>query len=52
MGNFSKDCPVCKKNFTDIAEFMDHIKNDHKNIPPEKILGMGKEKTWSFKDDN
>ena len=52
MGNFSKDCPACKKNFTDLAEFMEHIKNNHKNIPSERIFGLGKEKTWSFRDDN
>ena len=52
MRSFSKDCPACKKNFIDLAEFTEHIKNIHKNIPSEKIFGMGKEKTWSFKDDN
>jgi uncharacterized C2H2 Zn-finger protein len=52
MENFSKDCPVCKKNFTDLVEFMDHIKKVHKNMPSNKIFGIGKEKTWSFKDDN
>jgi len=52
MENFSKDCPVCKKNFTDLVEFMDHIKKVHKNIPSNKIFDIRKEKTWSFKDDN
>ena len=52
MENFSKDCSVCKKNFTDLVEFVEHIKNIHKNIPSEKIFGVGKEKTWSFKNDN
>ena len=52
MGNFAKDCPVYKKNFIDLAKFMDHIKKVHKNIPSNKIFGIGKEKTWSFQDDN
>ena len=44
MGNFSKDCPMCKKNFADLVEFMDHIKKVHKNIPSNKIFGMGRRK--------
>ena len=52
MENFTKDCPICRKNFTDLVEFMDHMKNAHKNIPSEKIFSIGKEKMWSFKDDN
>ncbi len=48
MGSFDKDCPVCHKHFTSLLEYTNHIGKDHKDIPPEKILGMNKEEKWSF----
>jgi uncharacterized C2H2 Zn-finger protein len=52
MGNNSgaKKCPVCKKDFLDLKLFMEHIKKEHRNISPDKILEMGKETRWSFRN--
>ncbi|MDE1842048.1 MAG: hypothetical protein KGH95_00185 [Thaumarchaeota archaeon] len=48
MGGFSKDCPVCGKNFTSLLGYTNHIGVDHKDIPPDQILKMHKEDKWSF----
>lgn len=48
MGEFDKECPVCKKRFTSLIEYTTHLGKDHTNIPPDKILGMNKEEKWNF----
>ncbi len=48
MGGFTKDCPVCNKNFTSLLEYTNHIGIDHKDIPPDQILKMKKEQKWTF----
>ena len=48
MGKFEKICPLCKKQFSSLLEYTVHIGNEHKDIPPEKILDMNKEDKWSF----
>ncbi len=48
MGEFRKNCPVCKREFTSLLEYTAHIGNDHRDIPPDKILKMNKEEKWSF----
>lgn len=48
-GSFSKNCSVCNKKFTDLKRYMDHIKNNHKDISPEDLLKMGKEHKWKFR---
>lgn len=48
MAGFEKDCPVCKKKFTSLLEYTNHIGIDHKDIPPEQILKMNTEQKWTF----
>jgi hypothetical protein len=48
MAGFEKDCPVCKKKFTSLVEYTNHIGVDHKDIPPEQILKMNQEQKWTF----
>lgn len=49
MGNFLKNCPACSKEFTDLVEYMNHIKTEHKDVPPQELLDMGKEHKWNFR---
>ena len=44
MGGFEKSCPVCNQKFTSLLDYTTHIGTDHKNIPPDKIFELGKEK--------
>ena len=44
MGGFEKNCPVCDRKFSSLLDYTFHIGNDHKNIPTDKLLGLGKEK--------
>jgi uncharacterized C2H2 Zn-finger protein len=44
MGGFEKNCPVCNQKFSSLLDYTVHIGKDHKNIPPDKILELGKEK--------
>lgn len=46
----AKKCPVCKKDFLDLKQFMEHIKKEHRDISPDAILQMGKETRWSLRD--
>lgn len=48
MGGFEKDCPVCKKKFTSLLEYTNHIGIDHKDIAPDEILKTNTEHKWSF----
>ena len=50
MSDFSKKCPVCQNEFSSLAEFMTHIKKDHKDIAPSDILSTGKEHKWKFRE--
>ncbi len=50
MTDFSKNCPVCQKDFASLEEFMAHIKKDHKDIPPNDILSMGTEHKWKLRE--
>jgi len=45
----SKKCPVCKKYFLDLKQFMEHIQKEHRDISPDKILQMGRETRWSLR---
>jgi len=47
--SYAKKCPVCKKDFLDLKQFMEHIKKEHKDIPPDMILQIGKEARWSMR---
>jgi len=49
MNEFTKNCQVCKKDFSDLIKFMENIKKDHKEIRPDKIFEMGKEQKWSLR---
>ncbi|HXX05751.1 MAG TPA: hypothetical protein VEJ68_02905 [Candidatus Bathyarchaeia archaeon] len=48
MVEFTKDCPVCQKQFASLIEYMQHLAKDHKDISPDKILTMNKEEKWKF----
>ena len=50
MSDFSKTCPVCKKVFSSLEEFMTHIKTEHKDLSPSDILSMGDERKWKFRE--
>lgn len=49
MDCFSKTCTACNKKFTSLVEYIAHVKKDHKDIPPEKFVKMGKEHKWKLK---
>lgn len=49
MGNFLKNCSTCGKEFTNLPDYMNHIKNDHKDVPPKDLVEMGKEHKWKFR---
>jgi hypothetical protein len=49
MSEFRKTCPVCKEDFSDLIKFMEHIKKNHREIPPNKIFEMGKEQKWKLR---
>ena len=49
MNDFSKKCPVCKRDFASLSDFMEHIKKEHKDIAPSDILSMGDERKWKFR---
>ncbi len=44
MVNFSKNCPVCTKNFTDLVSFMTHLRDEHGNLSPSQLRDIGKQK--------
>ena len=44
MGKFEKNCPVCNQKFSSLLDYTMHLGKDHKNISPDKILELGKEK--------
>jgi hypothetical protein len=48
MAGFEKNCPVCKKKFTSLLEYTNHIGIDHKDISPDEILKTNTEHKWSF----
>ncbi len=48
MREFDKECPVCKKRFSSLIEYTEHLGKDHADIPPDKILHMNKETKWNF----
>lgn len=48
---FQKTCPVCKKEFTSLEEYMNDIKNNHKDIPPEVFVKKDAESKWSFREN-
>ncbi len=48
MGGFNKECPVCKKEFVDLVEYMEHLAKDHKDIPPDRMLKINTEEKWKF----
>jgi uncharacterized C2H2 Zn-finger protein len=50
MAGFEKDCPVCNKKFTSLLEYTTHIGKDHKHIPPDRIIEMGKERKYSTRE--
>ena len=50
MVGFEKDCPVCKKKFTSLIEYTTHLGNDHRDIPTDRILNIGKEEKWTLSD--
>lgn len=50
MAGFDKDCPICQKKFTSLIEYTSHLGKDHKDIPTERILKMGKEDKFSMAD--
>lgn len=50
MGGFEKNCPICNKKFTSLLEHTIHIGKEHKDIPPWKIFGYGKEKKEHLRD--
>ena len=49
MTDFLKNCAACGKEFTDLTEYMKHIKNDHKDLRPDELVEMGKEHKWKFR---
>ncbi len=48
MTGFEKDCPICKKKFTNLLEYTTHLGKDHHDIPIERILKVDKEDKWSM----
>ncbi len=48
MPTFEKECPVCKKKFTSLLEYTTHLGKEHRDMSPERIMGMDKEKKWSM----
>jgi hypothetical protein len=48
MGEFEKECPVCKKRFTSLIEYTTHLGKDHADIPPDRIVKMNEEEKWNF----
>ena len=51
MVNFSKNCPVCTKNFTDLESFMTHLRDEHGNLSPSQLRDIGKQKKPSLKSE-
>jgi uncharacterized phage-associated protein len=49
MTGFSKKCPVCSENFTDIVSFMNHIKQEHGDLSPDQLRDIGHQKKPSLK---
>ena len=50
MTGFEKDCPVCKKRFTSLLEYTTHLGTDHRDIPTDRLLSMGKEEKFGISD--
>ena len=48
MNEFKKECPVCKKQFESLIEYMTHLANIHKDIPPDRISTINTEEKWKF----
>lgn len=48
---FSKTCNICKKDFSSLIEYMDHLKKDHKDVPRELLGDIGKEQRWGFREE-
>ena len=49
MSKFSKQCTACNKSFSDLMEYMTHLRTDHKDITPKQILAMGEEAKWKLR---
>lgn len=50
MTGFEKDCPVCNQRFTSLIKYTEHLGKDHRDIPTDQILKMGKEDKWTLGD--
>ena len=48
---FTKTCPVCKKVFFSLVDYMSHIKNNHKEEHPEIFVRKDGEIKWSLRDN-
>ena len=46
---FSKQCHICKIEFTSLEDYMKHIKEFHKDIRPDKFTVYGNEQKWGFR---
>lgn len=51
MTGFSKQCTICGDSFSSLEGFMDHIRNSHKNLAPEKFSSIGSEQKWKLRQD-
>jgi uncharacterized C2H2 Zn-finger protein len=50
MGNFQKDCPICNRKFTSLLEYTTHLGRDHRDVHPDRIKEIGKEKKYSIRE--
>lgn len=50
MAGFEKVCPVCEKKFSSLVEYMTHLGQEHKDLPPDRIAKMNKEEKWNFRN--
>lgn len=51
MMEFSKTCPLCKKQFSSIITYMAHIRNKHSKVSPEEFVKNTDELKWSFREN-
>ena len=47
---FAKTCPLCKKEFFSLVDYMSHIKNNHKKENPDIFVRENGELKWSLRD--
>ena len=44
MVGFEKNCPVCNQKFSSLLDYTMHVGKAHKDIPPNKLHELGKER--------